>query len=452
LLRGRIAGGRGTRRWLATLLALVLLLAGGPVGAQTLEALFARHGFAPEAVAVVVEEVEGGRRLVAHRAAAPGLPASALKLATALVALDVFGPEHRFSTRLWVSGSPDGTGRLAGDVIITGGGDPLLDLDGLMALASGLRAHGVRDVAGRFVLDDAALPRLPQVNPDQPVEAGYNAGIGALSVAFNRVQRPAGGDFTIPALRERGPAWRRLPGDRPAVVPVQDAGLHAALVLRDLAASLGVGLPEPERGATPAEARLVARVDSRPLRDIVQAMLLYSNNQIAEIIGLAATRAATLEASAEAMAQRLRAALPEVDWRGFRVTNHSGLDPAARATADQLLAILELAEARHAILPLLPAAGWSGSLEGRFRTPEAALRVWAKTGSLDFASALVGYVLPPTGRALRVAILITDEAGRRARDAVEVPTAPMRRAVDDFAARARDLRDDLALWALAQGG
>jgi serine-type D-Ala-D-Ala carboxypeptidase/endopeptidase (penicillin-binding protein 4) len=438
-------------RLLASVLALALLLFGAPARAQTLEALFARHGFAPEAVAVVVEEVEGGRRVVAHRAAEPGLPASALKLATALVALDVFGPEHRFATRLWISGALDDRGRLAGDVIITGGGDPLLDLDGLMALALGLRAHGVRDVAGRFVLDDTALPRLPQVNPDQPPEAGYNAGMGALSVAFNRVQRP-GGAFTIPALRERGPAWRRLPSDRPAVVPVQDAGLHAALVLRDLAASLGVGLPEPERGATPAEARLVARVDSRPLRDIVQAMLLYSNNQIAEIIGLAATRAATLEASAEAMALRLRTALPEVDWRGFRPTNHSGLDPAARATADQLLAILALAEVRHAILPLLPAAGWSGSLEGRFRTPEAALRVWAKTGSLDFASALVGYVLPPTGRALRVAILITDEAGRRARDTVEAPTGPMRRAVDDFTARARDLRDDLALWALAQGG
>ncbi len=427
------------------------MLAPAPApAAQTLDGLVARHGFAADAVAVVVEEVETGRRLVDHRGAAPGLPASTLKLVTALVALDALGSEHRFVTRLWITGAVDGAGRLDGDVAIEGGGDPLLDIDGLMTLATALRAAGVRTVAGRFLLDDALLPQLPLVNDRQPIDAGYNAGIGALSLAFNRVQRPAGGGFTIPALRERGPAWRRLPMDRSAVVPVQDAGLHAARVFRDLAASLGVGLSEPERAARPAGATLVARVESRPLRDIVQAMLLFSNNQIAEIVGLAATGASSLEASAATMTVTVQAALPGVDWRGFHMTNHSGLDPRATATADQLLAILQLAEQRHGILPLLPAAGWSGSLEGRFRTPDAALRVWAKTGSLDFASALVGYVLPASGRPLRLAVLITDAAGRVERDAVEVPTAAMRRAIDDFTSRARDLRDELAVWALAR--
>jgi D-alanyl-D-alanine carboxypeptidase/D-alanyl-D-alanine-endopeptidase (penicillin-binding protein 4) len=435
---------------LAILLAVLLVVAALPARGQTPEALFARHGFPPAAVALVVEEVETGRRLMAHRAAEPGLPASTLKLVTALAALDALGPEHRFVTRLSINGSVDAAGRLDGDVIVTGGGDPLLDVDGLMTLASGLRGAGVRTVAGRFLLDDGKLPRLPAVNPHQPVEAGYNAGIGALSLAFNRVQRPAGGQFTIPALRERGPAWRRLPTDRPASVPVQDAGLHAAWVLHDLAGSLGVALPAPVRATTPAAARTVAEVYSRPLRDIVQAMLLYSNNQIAEIVGLSATGARSLEASAAALEAALRAALPELDWDGFRLTNHSGLDPGARASANQLLAILALAEARHDILPLLPAAAWSGSLESRFRRPEAALRIWAKTGSLDFASALVGYVLPPSGRPLRIAVLITDEAGRRQRDAVEAPSAAMRRAIDDFTLRARELRDELALWALEQ--
>jgi D-alanyl-D-alanine carboxypeptidase/D-alanyl-D-alanine-endopeptidase (penicillin-binding protein 4) len=437
-------------RRLATFLAFLLVVLVPPALGQTPERLFARYGFAPEAVALVVEEVETGRRLVAHRAAEPGLPASTLKLATALAALDALGPEHRFATRVAVTGRVADAGVLEGDVIVIGGGDPLLDVDGLMTLASDLRAAGIRRVAGRFLVDDGLLPRLPQVNPGQPVEAGYNAGIGALSLAFNRVLRPAGGHFTIPALRERGPAWRRLPTDRPAAVPVQDAGMHAAWVLHDLAASLGVALPEPARATVPADARPVAEVQSRPLRDIVQAMLLYSNNQIAEIVGLSATRAGSLEESAARLEATLRAALPEVDWDGFRLTNHSGLDPGARASADQLLAILALAERRHDILPLLPAAAWSGSLESRFRQPEAALRIWAKTGSLDFASALVGYVLPPSGRPLRIAVLITDEAGRRQRDTVEAPPPAMRRAIDDFTIRARELRDDLALWALAQ--
>ncbi len=433
------------------MLLLVPAAAIRPLAAATLEELIQGRGFATDAVALVIEDMATGDVLVTHRASVPGPAASTLKLATAIAALDRLGAEHRFATRVLASGTIDPAGRLAGDLVLQGGGDPLLDLDGLMTLALAVHDAGVRVVEGRFVLDDTSLPRLPVINPDQPVEAGYNAGIGALSLAFNRVERlpVPGGHFTIPSLAERGPAWSRLPFDGPASVPVQDAGRHAALVFRDLAASLGIRMPEPERVAVPVgNVRLLGTMPSRSLRDIVQAMLLYSNNQVAEILGLAATGAPSLGASASRIAADLEAALPDVDWRGFVLTNHSGLDPAARASVDQLLAMLRLGETRHEIMALLPVAGWSGSLQRRFKTPEAALRIWAKTGSLDFASALVGYVLPTDGRPLRIAVLITDEAGRRRRDAVEVPPAAMRREIDDFTIRARALRDDLAVFAL----
>ncbi len=430
---------------------MVLLFGAVPAWASSLDALIARHGFAPDAVGLAVADVATGQRVLAHRSAEPGLPASTLKLVTAWAALEALGPEHRFATRLWLSGTLSSAGVLEGDIVLEGGGDPLLDIDGLMALAWAARDAGVEQISGRFVLDDHSLPRLPVVNPKQPVEAGYNAGIGALSLAFNRVERrpaPDGGTFSLPELRERGPAWSRLPFDAPASVPVQDSGLHAAWVFADLARGLGVVLPAPERAERPAGSRLVGEVHSRPLRDIVQAMLLYSNNQVAEMVGLAATGAASLGASAAVMVDQLQAALPTIDWRGFVMTNHSGLDPAARASPDQLLGILELAETRHGIIALLPAAGWSGSLQSRLRSPDAALRVWAKTGSLDFASSLVGYVLRPNGRPLRLALSITDEAGRQARDAVEVPGPAMRRSIDAFTTRARDLRDDLVRLAL----
>ncbi len=435
-------------RGAALILGVAWLLLAGSAGAVTLGELVHAHGFEPDQVGIVVEELDTGRRLVEHRADQPAPAASTLKLVTAIGALDALGPGHRFTTRLLSIGAVDAAGRLEGDIVLEGGGDPLLDIDGLMDLAWALRQAKIVAVQGRFLLADASLPRLAVINPSQPVEAGYNAGIGALSLAFNRVRRPAGASWTVPALRERGPAWGRLPFAQPASVPVQDAGLHAALVFRDLAASLGVRLPEPARAAVPAGAAVVAELESRTLREIVQAMLLYSNNQIAEIIGLAATGAGTLRQSAGLLLAHVQGALPATDWRGFVLTNHSGLDPAARATPNQLLAILGLAETRHRIISLLPAAGWSGSLERRLDTGQTALRVWAKTGSLDFATALVGYVLPPSGRPRRIAVLIEDEAGRRARDAVEVPPPAMRRAIDDFTLRARDLRDALAAWAL----
>ena len=433
------------------LVCLGVWLAVLPAAASPLDTLIARHGFAPDAVAVVVEDVASGHRLIAHRPTASGLPASTLKLVTAWAALETLGPDHRFFTRLWHTGTLDEDGRLDGDLVLEGGGDPLLDIDGLMTLVWALRAAGIQEVAGRFVLDDAAIPRLPLINPEQPVEAGYNAGIGALSLAFNRVERrplPGGSTFTLPELRERGPAWSRLPFDGPATVPVQDAGLHAAWVFRDLATSLGITLGQPERRAMPPDARRIAEIPSRPLRDIVRAMLLYSNNQVAEIVGLVTTGAASLPASAAAVTRAVQAALPATDWAGFVMTNHSGLDPRARASVEQLVAILALAEDRHDIIALLPAAGWSGSLQSRFRAPDTALRVWAKTGSLDFASALVGYVLPDAGTPRRIAVTITDEAGRQSRDAAPVPGPALRRSIDDFTQRARELRDAIARKAL----
>lgn len=53
-------------------------------------------------------------------------PASTLKLLTTAAALETFGPEHRFQTRLYASAAPDEKGVLKGDLYLRGGGDPTL--------------------------------------------------------------------------------------------------------------------------------------------------------------------------------------------------------------------------------------------------------------------------------------------------------------------------------------
>ncbi len=53
-------------------------------------------------------------------------PASALKLLTTAAALETFGPEHRFETRLYASQQPNKNGVLHGDLYLQGGADPTL--------------------------------------------------------------------------------------------------------------------------------------------------------------------------------------------------------------------------------------------------------------------------------------------------------------------------------------
>jgi len=357
-----------------------------------------------------------------------------------------------------VDGSVTG-GTLRGDLILEGRGDVELDMDDLMAFVLAMRRAGIEDVAGRFLIDDDAFLRAPVIDERQPPDAPYNAGIGPLSLAFNRVTAiPEQGRWrTLPPLTERGPAWPIVIGLRPErarPLPVRDAGLHTARVLRRLAGDIGITLPEPQRG-TSLEAKEIVRAESKPVRALVQDMLLYSNNQLAETLGLlASTRLGgapvSLAGSAGALADHV-AATSGMDEAGLELRNHSGLSSRSRATPAQLAALLRFGLERFDLIELLPASGWSGSLEKRLAGGAAALRVWAKTGSLDFASALAGYLL--TGQGLLIfVIMVADETERAAYDAMPIPTPAIRARADRWEIEARALQDSLVEGWLAEEG
>ncbi len=423
-------------------------------------------------------DLASGRELAALNPDVALIPASTTKLATAIVALDVLGAEHRFRTELRARGPVRG-GVLEGDLILKGGGDPELDVADLLELAVHLSTSGIRRVDGRFLIDDTALPRSSEIAPDQPPEAPYNPGIGALSVAFNRVHvawRGAGNAVdavTLPPLDEarfeaaspddlpRGGVefdsrsgdtvlWRVADRGRRLQVtdlPVKDPGLHAGNVFRRLAVSLDIVLGPPERGTAPAEATLVAAHESVPLRQLVHDMLLYSNNMMAETIGLAAAQrldhAYGPDPAGAPLVRHLARLMPEADWRGAVLPNNSGLDGRARLTPRQLAAIVRYGWRTDALAALLPASGWSGTLAGRFDDPAAALRVWAKTGAVNYGGALAGYLLPASDRPAVFVTMVSDLGARAAYDALARPDRATEAAASAWNGRARGLLDDL---------
>jgi D-alanyl-D-alanine carboxypeptidase/D-alanyl-D-alanine-endopeptidase (penicillin-binding protein 4) len=426
-------------------------------------------------VGYLLVDLESGLEQASLNADLPLIPASTVKLATAVVALDVLGPEHRFPTELLAAGPVRG-GVLQGDLILRGGGDPALDVADLLGLAIRLDTVGIRRVDGRFLIDDTAIPRLSEIDPRQPAEAAYNPGIGALSVAFNRVQvRWRGGEelATLPPLDEalfQAIAPSRLPpggvelagGDGDAVVwriadrgrrqeltlPVKDAGMHAGNVFRRLAAAQGIELPAPRRATAPRDAQLVAVHQSPPLRQLLRDMLLYSNNMMAEVIALqAASRlgdaSSGLGAAGALILARLARLMPEVDWQGAVLTNGSGLDAGARLTPRQLAAIARYGWQSEALAALLPGGGWSGTLANRFDDPRHALRVWAKTGTVNYGSSLAGYLFTASGRPAVFVTMVSDIGARAEYDAVRRPGSRTQARARAWNARARALQDDL---------
>jgi len=103
------------------------------------------------------------RDLFALNADQPFLLASTTKLVTSLAALDLLGPDHRWTTRAHATG-PLVDGRLNGDLVIVGAEVGLTAAE-LRRWFAQMRTEGVREVAGNIVLDGVAL--LHERDPEQ---------------------------------------------------------------------------------------------------------------------------------------------------------------------------------------------------------------------------------------------------------------------------------------------
>jgi D-alanyl-D-alanine carboxypeptidase/D-alanyl-D-alanine-endopeptidase (penicillin-binding protein 4) len=170
---------------------------------------------------------------------------------------------------------------------------------------------------------------------------------------------------------------------------------------------------------------------------------------MAEMIGLSAAArlgdvSGGLHAAGDLMLGRLARLMPEVDWRGAALGNHSGLDGTARLTPRQLAAIVRYGWQSDALPALLPGGGWSGTLIHRFDGAGETLRVWAKTGTLNYGSALAGYLFPMTDRPAVFVTMVSDADAREAYDALlPYPGPAAQAAAGAWTARARALQDSL---------
>ena len=504
--------------WLAAVFAVCVACAwrgagADPVSSQPVSSLIDASGLAAPEVGFILVAIgdaapgdsgPGGSTVIEHRLADhPFIPASVAKIPTTVAALGLLGPDHRFTTELLGTGAVE-DGVLQGDLFLRGGGDPFLDTDDLMGFVDRLSASGITRITGGLFYDAGSLPELPQITPDQPVDAHYNPGVGALSVNFNMIElnwslNGAAGDLSASAITlsetlnlpvdavsfgaaPEGPdAWipyqfvddpsghrwllsPQLPPEGSTRLPVRNPSLHTAMVFRRLCERRGIVLPMPAPGTAPEAAPVLADHHSPRLAFVASQVLKFSNNLSAELVGLAASahvsgRPATLEDSASILDQWFRQRQPQTDWAGFALANHSGLSSQSRATPRQIADIL-IAAARHDYGPdsagfgqgyvgLLRPVRWEGALnEGR--DPAAPrLEVRAKTGTLYYVSGLAGYLRANSGRWFAFAVFVSDIAARQQLDAtMDLRTTVIPNGGRAWLSRARALeRQIVTQWA-----
>ncbi len=397
-------------------------------------------------VTFLVADAKTGLILEARGAERPMPPASTAKAITSLYALAQLGRDHRFVTRVLATGPVTG-GRLDGDLILTGGGDPVLNSDDLGDMVAGLKAKGLREVSGRFLIWGGALAYLGKIDADQPDYLGYNPCLSGMNLNFNRVNftwagsgdsirlgmdargerfvpevgvvgvRVADRDLPVFTYDGTGPremwtvARSALNRDGSRWLPVRRPEIYAGDVFRALAAAQGIRLPAAEVAERlPEGAGVLLSRESAPLPDLLRDMMKFSTNLTAEVIGMTASARLGITghgASGQAMSDWLRR---EGGGGGARFVDHSGLGGASRISAGEMV---------RALVKLGPKAGLRGLMKeitvrdmgGKGKT---AIRVEAKTGTLNFVSALVGYMTGPDGTEMAFAIYTGDPARRDA--------------------------------------
>ena len=125
---------------------------------------------------------------IAENDATPFVPASTLKIITALAALDILGPDHRFATRI----SRDRQNNL----YIQGGGDPFLLTENITSIAKILYDSGVRQI-GDLIIDDSAFDLDTVTDGCENTTNPYDAWNSGLAVNFNSIAIKVAADHAI---------------------------------------------------------------------------------------------------------------------------------------------------------------------------------------------------------------------------------------------------------------
>lgn len=301
-------------------------------------------------------------------------PASTLKLATALVALETLGPDHRFATGVWTDGQLDkATGVITGNLYISGR-DPSFHYEHAVLVARELNTLGIKQVTG-----------------DLFVAPGFTMNFsGSATRSGEQLYDTLDATLRRPAAVQAWSYERTLLNDRASLEKLPSVAIMG-----------GVGV-----APVPSEAKLLLTQKSSRLVDILKVLLCYSNNFMADRIGDAI-------GGPEGVRQRLIAELNLLP-DDLKISRLSGLG-VNRISPRVMMKVYRalLAElAKHQLAPsaIMPVAGIDpGTLEDRFTGPAWRGSVIAKTGTLlrtdGGASSLVGQMRAANGETLLFVIM-----------------------------------------------
>ena len=442
-----------------------------PAQEKALELLLADSSMANSSLSLCILDLSNAETVIEHNSRKSLIPASVLKLFTSSAALELLGPEYRFRTKIGYNGNLNKkSGRLEGNIIITGSGDPALGSEYfkeyyrnfLSNWMTEIKNLGIKKIEGKVITDDSRYDFQPVPAKWLWEDEGnyYGAGAYGLSIFDNtfKIHFRTEGDGSIPVITRFVPAVCRfqlsnrltatgnsdkgyvfrapytnygwlagtIPVNRDDFVlkaSITDPPLLLAEIINNMLDSMGVDI-----SGDPSTARIetdlsveeiidIAEVVSPPLKDIIEVLNHESVNLYAEHLvkemGRVFNNRGTTSAGIEILYRFMEDS--GIDTRGIFLEDGSGLSPlngiTARGLAELLFHMRKKAKYSDDFYPSLPEAGMEGTLKNYFRDPVFSNNMRAKSGSMTRVVSYAGYIKTASDRNLAFSIIINNYSG-----------------------------------------
>lgn len=425
---------------------------------------------------VQVQSMDTGKILFARNPQKRLVPASNLKLLTAIAAIEDLGLDFRFTTRVWTDGRiEDGT--LDGNLIIQGGGDPTLGArfnspdqekmeegDPLAVFRKwreNLRNLGIQRILGHLLADDSLLEAEGPGRGWSWDDLVYGYGVSPAGLQFNegvalvRVSPAEKGALAHLMWRPRTPLIRLRNQIRTGAsqeLELKWSGQDAEVVLDGAIEPsqepiwIGVAVRNPVDYFTNTFADYLKASDldliriqedenvqgdsnqprselfshvSPPLSQVLRVFLKISQNLYGETL-VRMLDPAPGRKRVRAGLSRMESILTRrvgLDPDNFLLADGSGLSRHNLISAGALMRLLAYAHRQPygaAFRAWLPTAGTDGTLRWRMTGPGLKGRVQAKTGSMEGVRALSGFLETVHGETLAFAMLTNHLKGDEA--------------------------------------
>ena len=402
-------------------------------------------------LAVLVQKIGAPVPAIDYHGTQMALPASTMKILTALAALLQLGPDFRFTTTLETPGSVS-DGVLKGDLVARFSGDPTLKRQNIRNMVAVLKKQGVKEITGDVVINTSVFashdkaPGWPWNDITQCFSAPPAAAIvdrNCFSVSLYSAPKPDENAFIrvasyypvhmfseVRTLAKGSPDAQYceldvVPGEfnrytltgcltqrsepLPLAFAIQDGASYAGAILKDelLQADIQIdGTLKRQTQPTPA-GTVLAQTQSAPLHDLLHQMLKKSDNMIADTVfrtighqrfGVPGTWRAGSDAVRQILRQKAGVDLGNsIQVDGSGLSRHDLLSPA---TMMQVLQYIAQHDKELDFISMLPLAGHDGTLQYRGGLHEAGVdgKVSAKTGSLSGVYNLAGFITTASGQ------------------------------------------------------